>query len=229
LRVSPAHFSLKCTGRLRCFAMEVQLHLLARQDLFSLLASKVVSMPDTITYDVAMPESTDIVFAVMNKLKERKWKEEIGSDIDFSKPRSCGFEELLCVAESSEVEAVFHGESRHLWDANRATLQLVYYTDAFNIEESDIRRRLRCVFQMPSGSISADAVSAQVRLVMRLIDFFGAFTLSQPSRLKLAALRKTKLAPKTKELREEMDARAEKRKEQKLAEERGKAAVVDGS
>ena len=106
-RISPSTFRLYATGRLHCYAADINLTLQPRQDVLGVLLSLFTANKESFVMEVPMTERLGMfVFALFPSKKEKKWREEL-PDLAMAKQRKSPADGFVFLADSFELEKIF--------------------------------------------------------------------------------------------------------------------------
>lgn len=210
-RYGSNQFDMFCTGRINCLALEARLRFLPRQDLLTRVSTLFLAATDMLSFEIALPDSmSPLILAVFPVSKEKRWRDHY-EELKYTKPRAFSEKsDLVWLCDGTEIATSLTPEILQLFETVRPWLHLVFVSDCHEAKDAEYKQVAQLVFKFPGTD--ANANSAILRLVFRLIDVFGSFRLPGP----VADKRRKKRL----DLRGKTSHEAEKENAEKLALEK---------
>jgi len=245
VKESESVYTLWCTGRQYCEGMLVELRLLKRHDLVSVMSQLLRPKSEIIKVTVYMDEEDmdNFVFALLPKKQASKYQKEL-QDLSFfcgekKSAERFGLPDYCILSEIGEVaDFVLSTQICNIMKKYENCFESLHFSDQFvgpkkdEIEEegsAKLRKPKKVLlfeFKIPgSGRTKASDMGATeplVKMVLFLIDRIKAFKLSQQARLKSDKKRREVEQSFLKQSHSQRQEAAQARREEKVRQEKEK-------
>jgi len=245
VKESESVYTLWCTGRQYCEGMLVELRLLKRHDLVSVMSQLLRPKSEVIKVTVYMDEEDmdNFVFALLPKKQASKYQKEL-QDLSFfcgekKSAERFGLPDYCILSEIGEVaDFVLSTQICNILKKYENCFESLHFSDQFvgpkkdEVEEegsTKLRKPKKVLlfeFKIPgTGRTKASdmgATEALVKMVLFLIDRIKAFKLSQQARLKSDKKRREVEQSFLKQSHSQRQEAAQARREEKVRQEKEK-------
>jgi len=245
VKESESVYTLWCTGRQYCEGMLVELRLLKRHDLVSVMSQLLRPKSEVIKVTVYMDEEDmdNFVFALLPKKQASKYQKEL-QDLSFfcgekKSAERFGLPDYCILSEIGEVaDFVLSTQICNILKKYENCFESLHFSDQFvgpkkdEVEEegsAKLRKPKKVLlfeFKIPgTGRTKASDMGATeplVKMVLFLIDRIKAFKLSQQARLKSDKKRREVEQSFLKQSHSQRQEAAQARREEKVRQEKEK-------
>jgi len=245
VKESESVYTLWCTGRQYCEGMLVELRLLKRHDLVSVMSQLLRPRSEVIKVTVYMDEEDmdNFVFALLPKKQASKYQKEL-QDLSFfcgekKSAERFGLPDYCILSEIGEVaDFVLSTQICNILKKYEGCFESLHFSDQFvgpkkdEVEEegsAKLRKPKKVLlfeFKIPgTGRTKASDMGATeplVKMVLFLIDRIKAFKLSQQARLKSDKKRREVEQSFLKQSHSQRQEAAQARREEKVRQEKEK-------
>jgi len=245
VKESESVYTLWCTGRQCCEGMLVELKLLKRHDLVSVISQMMRPISDQVKITVYMDddEMDNFVFALVPKKSAAKWQKDVQDLSYFCGERKSadtfGLDKHSILTESGEVSNfVLNAQICNILKKNEDCFESLHFSDQFvgpKKEESEEegatklkkpKKVLMFEFKVPGkGRTKADDMAATeglVKMVLFLVDRIKLFRLSQQAKAKSDKKRREVEQSFLKTLHAQRQEAAQAKREEKVRSDREK-------
>jgi len=227
-RESFAQFYLQATGRINCIGARFLVDLRHRQDIITDVTGVFFGKRDLLTYDVMLPTSTPLVFAMMKNSEKKKMTDD-NKDLSSSSVTAVPVSQLNAVKVTiltdnpAVVDTIVddkeeHGNLLNVIESNADLFVSLHVTDRSSIYQTP-RNVLRVVLRLPSSDADQARLVEVLRSVMAFADNIATLKMSKAAQARASAVRQAEKKERERRAAEEKREAMEKAKEEKKEKE----------